>query len=252
MQYPAPSIISIILFVGTAAGTNAWSCGPSYAVRVGRYGVCGPPSQDIDTSSYILPELTFRRTKQRFYRSPWIEENRSPNQNNNGNDAPIPPSPWSRRSNTAPRYDISETKEAIQISMDVPGVELSNLSITLDETAQKLIITGRREQAASVPTEWTQKFVLKNPLIQANAITAQLQNGVLTVTLPKEDIPPKNVRTIPIAETTENPEVALASNLGSEPFVDATESVERIADDTPPVLPDEADSIADTGNGESE
>jgi HSP20 family molecular chaperone IbpA len=260
MKSPAPSVLTTILFVGTFAGTNAWSCGPSYSGVVrGRYGVCVPPVSSNDLFSMpVFPDVMIQRAKQRYYRNPLIEEyrNRSSSRSNRG-DASPQRSPWTRRS--SPRYETTETEAAIQIAMDVPGIDMRHLSITLDETDRTLTVTGRREQASrsatgnsdTVVTEWTQKFVLKNPLIQAQGITAQLLNGVLTITLPKETVPTKNVRTIPIVEATESTEVSISSidgTLVNKTASANTESIESIVDDDTTTSLDEMDPTIDNGD----
>lgn len=268
MKSSAPSILTSIFLIGTAASTHAWSCGPSYSgVIRGRYGVCVPPTNK-DLFGYnipVVPDVLIQGTKQRYYRNPWIEEyrNRSSNRSNSAH-TPSNTSPWSTSRRSSPPYEVTETDTAIQIAMDVPGIEMSNLSITLDETDKKLTITGRREQASRAATgstdalftEWTQKFVLKNPLIQANSISAQLLNGVLTITLPKEALPPKNVRAIPIVKATENTEVSISrddSIPDSNDDSKNTASIESIADENAPSsFSDEQDPNTDTEKGESD
>jgi HSP20 family protein len=256
MKSSTPSILTTVLLVGTAAGTSAWSCGPSYSGVVrSRYGVCVPPSSK-DLFTPVFPDVMIQRAKQRYYRNPWIEEyrNRSSNRSKESTESPQR-SPWTRRS--SPPYEITETDTAIQVAMDVPGIDMSNLSITLDETDQKLTVTGRREQASrgnseAAFTEWTQKFVLKNPLIQAKGITAQLLNGVLTITLPKEAVPPKNVRTIPIVEASESTDVSISStdtNPVRSTDSEGTESVESLsAEDDTNISSDETDPTTNTGD----
>jgi len=104
-----------------------------------------------------------------------------------------------------PRFDVKETKGSYVFKLDVPGVKEENINISL--TGNRLTIAGRREQerredgeqyfgeealyghfnlAFTVPTG-------SNP----DGVTAQLDSGVLTVTVAKR--PEVQSRRIPIA-----------------------------------------------------
>ena len=98
------------------------------------------------------------------------------------------------------------------------SIEMNNISILLDDQTKILTVSGSREPIVSSNVDvnerdessgsskstrtFSQKFVLRNPTIDINNISATLVNGVLTITLPK--ISPKevvkeiNVRQIPI------------------------------------------------------
>jgi HSP20 family molecular chaperone IbpA len=168
-----------------------------------------------------LPDIptVVRRQQQRYYR-PFVEEyrnmmNRSLTRSSaNSDSTATETTPWAKK-NLTPPYDIIETDTAIQIAMDVPGIEMNEFSITLDDKDQILSISGRREQKTTTTTKdnktyrraFTQKFALKNPQIDTNEISAQLHNGVLTITIPKKVDEPvtTNVRTIPIVAATVTP-----------------------------------------------
>jgi HSP20 family protein len=95
----------------------------------------------------------------------------------------------------SPRADISEGEKEFQIAMDLPGVKADNLEIdlenqTLTVKATRLNELGegfqnrRRERPQSGRFE--RSFNLGSS-VDADKISARLQDGVLLVTLPKTD-----------------------------------------------------------------
>ncbi len=105
-------------------------------------------------------------------------------------DTLTPPAPGEWR----PPVDLRESAEAIEVGVELPGIGIEWIKITL--TNAELRITGEKRQRVPrrrarvhlcseriygrfqrvVPLRWT---------INAREATAELQNGVLTVHLPK-------------------------------------------------------------------
>jgi len=91
-----------------------------------------------------------------------------------------------------PRADVYETREAIVVLADMPGVDESGVDITLE----KNVLTLRGNVAAAQFPErklaweeyavgdYERTFTIGTD-IQADAISATVKNGVLKVTLPK-------------------------------------------------------------------
>jgi len=103
----------------------------------------------------------------------------------------------SQRSGTSesvlrPAVDIHETADELVLRADMPGVARERLDIRVD--GNNLLIEGTigiapQEAMAALyadvrSTMYRRQFVLSNELDSAN-IAASLQNGVLTVRLPK-------------------------------------------------------------------
>jgi HSP20 family protein len=91
-----------------------------------------------------------------------------------------------------PPLNLFETKEAFVVKAEVPGVAEGDVSVSVEE--EKLVVRGERK--ADVPEGYRVHqrerapvaFVRKLPLparIEANAVSATLADGVLTITLPK-------------------------------------------------------------------
>lgn len=91
-----------------------------------------------------------------------------------------------------PYTDIHESADAIVVTMDMPGVDKDRIDIELEKNI--LTVTGRvnfsnYEGFIPVYTEYnvgnyTRRFTVSNE-IDTNGISAKIENGVLTVNLPK-------------------------------------------------------------------
>lgn len=91
-----------------------------------------------------------------------------------------------------PIADIFETEEALNVVMEMPGVERKNVSIELEDDVLRIdgrIDFSKYEGLEPVYTEYnvghySRAFTLPEK-IDRDAISAQLQDGVLALTLPK-------------------------------------------------------------------
>ena len=104
----------------------------------------------------------------------------------------------SKEEKTAPgRYyvpytDIYETDDALSVVMEMPGVERTNLNVALENDVLRVdgqIDFSKYEGMEPVYTEYnvghyTRSFTLSNK-IDREQISALLDDGVLTLTLPK-------------------------------------------------------------------
>jgi HSP20 family molecular chaperone IbpA len=91
-----------------------------------------------------------------------------------------------------PYADIFETDDALTVVMEMPGVEKKDLEISLENDTLRVdgrIDFSKYEGMEPVYTEYnighyTRSFTLSKK-IDRDAIAAQLEDGVLTLTLPK-------------------------------------------------------------------
>jgi HSP20 family protein len=102
-------------------------------------------------------------------------------------------SPDRRRARVAwPPTNVFETREAFVVKADVPGLSEADVSVSVEDDA--LVVRGERK--VEVPTGYRVHlrerapiaFTRKLPLpvrVDADAVTATLEHGVLTITLPK-------------------------------------------------------------------
>ena len=102
----------------------------------------------------------------------------------------------------APTFEVKETKDAYVFRADLPGVKDADLEISL--TGNRLSISGRREQERHEQGDtfyaseraygsFTRSFTLPEG-IDGDNVTADLKNGVLTLSVPKKpEVQPRKV-----------------------------------------------------------
>ena len=91
-----------------------------------------------------------------------------------------------------PAADIFETDEALTVILEMPGVQKNNVNIGLENDILRVdgqIDFSNYKEMEPVYTEYnvghyTRGFTLSNKIDQSK-ISAQLDSGVLTLTLPK-------------------------------------------------------------------
>lgn len=104
-------------------------------------------------------------------------------------------SPLTRRAEPVwvPAFDVKETKESFIFKADVPGIKQEDLELSI--AGNRLTISGKREAEQEKKDEksyayerefgsFTRSFTLPQG-VDTDHIHAELQDGVLTVTLPK-------------------------------------------------------------------
>lgn len=101
-----------------------------------------------------------------------------------------------------PAFEVKETKDGFVFVADMPGVDVKDLDIKL--THNRLAVTGKREAEKEEKTDtyyacersygsFSRSFTLPEG-IDAEQITADLKDGVLTLTLPKRpEAKPKQI-----------------------------------------------------------
>jgi len=100
----------------------------------------------------------------------------------------------------SPAVNIFETKDGYVLEAEMPGVNKQGLEITLEGT--EITITGRR-QAEALPgtalfressTRGYRRVFELDPAIDRQKISAVMEQGVLTLTLPKsEQVKPRRI-----------------------------------------------------------
>ena len=105
-----------------------------------------------------------------------------------------------------PRLDVSDTKEALIVKAEVPGIEPKEIHVSLQD--QVLTIKGEKKQEKEEKDEHYYRMErsygsfqrsLRLPVpVAGEKVTAKFKDGVLTITLPKT--PAAKGTTIPIKE----------------------------------------------------
>lgn len=109
-----------------------------------------------------------------------------------------------------PTFEVKETKEQFVFKADVPGVNESDLNITLN--GNRLTISGKREAEKQTQHDtyyayersfgsFTRAFALPDG-IDSNTVKAELTNGVLTVQVNKVvEAQPKKITVQTVSKT---------------------------------------------------
>ena len=178
---------AILAAVAAPTATMAWNCGPSYF------------SRPLVVQSPAAAVTRFRQRKAMMNQA------------------------FSRLS--SPRYEITDNDEKFELAVDVPGVKMEDIDISLDDGI--LMVSGRREATDSdysFTSKFSQSFQL-DPSIDVDKFTANLKNGVLIVSAPKDlKRIEENIRTIPITQLGDDVDVEVSST-------ETTDSTEEVADD---------------------
>jgi len=101
---------------------------------------------------------------------------------------------------TSPTVDLSENKDAYLLEAEMPGVNKDGLEVLLE--GNELTIVGHRQPEningeliyrESKPRDFRRVFVL-DPSIDTKKISAQIDQGVLKLNLPKaEKVKPRKI-----------------------------------------------------------
>ena len=102
-----------------------------------------------------------------------------------------------------PDFEVKETKDGFVFKADVPGIKETDLEITM--TGNRLTISGKREAEKTENTDiyyarecsyggFTRAFTLPEGTDGDNRIRADLDQGVLTLILPKKpELQPRRI-----------------------------------------------------------
>jgi HSP20 family protein len=112
------------------------------------------------------------------------------------------------RATLAPAFEVKETKDGYHFKADVPGMKESDLDVSM--TGNRLTITGKREAEKENKGDtfytyertygsFTRAFTLPDG-IDANTMHASLQDGVLSIIVPKK--PESQAKKIPVSTET--------------------------------------------------
>ncbi|HOX56842.1 MAG TPA: Hsp20/alpha crystallin family protein [Candidatus Paceibacterota bacterium] len=100
-----------------------------------------------------------------------------------------------------PEVDIFETKDGYVVEAEMPGVSKDGLEITLEGNEISIVGHRKNDVAAGTPlfrerslADYRRVFEM-DPAIDTSKIAAKMDQGVLTLTLPKsEEVKPRRVR----------------------------------------------------------
>ncbi len=105
----------------------------------------------------------------------------------------------SQRRIAYPPLNIAEDDNNIYVYVELPGVDVNDLDLTISD--KSLILTGERKSDKAEyirqerPVGKFQRIINFNVDIQRDNVKAKMKNGILEITLPKaEEIKPKRIQ----------------------------------------------------------
>ena len=109
---------------------------------------------------------------------------------------------------SSPRYDIvADNKHQMELWIDLPGVIVNDVSLTVLEEGKILKVAGSRKYKAhgeTVVSEFDQMFTIDPSTLDIQKIEARLTDGVLVITAPKLLRTEEKERRIPIVVDVKN------------------------------------------------
>ena len=183
----------LLIFNGLVFKTKAvMAAGIRRAMRIGVNCNHQPKIQTMSLIRYQFPATSYCLTSDRF--SSLHEEV------NGGRESHADGGRAGRVSSLKPLTNIVETKDAYVLEAELPGVAKDGLEVSVENG--ELTIVGRRATAApegrpvyreSRGGEFRRTFT-HDAAVDAGRITAKLELGVLTLTLPKaESLKPRKI-----------------------------------------------------------
>ncbi len=101
-----------------------------------------------------------------------------------------------------PRFDVKETKDSYMFKADLPGVKEQDVDVSV--TGNRLTVSGKRDEERTEEGEryyayersygsFSRAFTLPEG-VDADAVRAELKNGVLTIRIPKRpEVQPRRI-----------------------------------------------------------
>jgi HSP20 family protein len=134
-------------------------------------------------------------------------------------------------------YSITQDEKQVQMVVSVPGAKASDVKLDLDEDNRTLRISGETKienEGISVHSRFDKSFTLDRNL-DISGVTAEFDNGVLTITAPKFEEVKDSVRRIHIVEKSSSSEEVndVVGETDTEVKAEA-ESVEQKTDEVKP------------------
>jgi HSP20 family molecular chaperone IbpA len=111
-----------------------------------------------------------------------------------------------------PPHHISSNDKSVQIALEVPGFKLDDIKVTFDTKAKVLSVEGlhassHEEDGTSVQNfrrSFAHQFALHESFLDNERMTANLKNGLLTITIAKDlESIDRNTRIIPVTTDDE-------------------------------------------------
>lgn len=131
---------------------------------------------------------------------------------------------------SSPRYEIINDDQKFQVAVDVPGVKMEDIHVSLEHDNSVLSISGEREASGEsyrFTSKFSQSFSL-DPSIDIDKFAASMKDGVLIVSAPKDmKRLEQSVRNIPISMHQDTAKPALEENNVKDAKVEASDNAKQ-------------------------
>jgi HSP20 family protein len=110
---------------------------------------------------------------------------------------------------SSPGYEVHSTDKEWKLAVDVPGVQAPDMSVNLEDNGRLLHLSGGRKVVKDnqvSESRFDKRFTIGDD-IDISQITANLENGVLTVTAPKKEKKEPETVKIPITMGTASAQI---------------------------------------------
>lgn len=115
----------------------------------------------------------------------------------------------------SPKYEITNTDDKFQLTVDVPGLKKDEIHVNLENDGQVLTLHGEHEENtenSKYSSKFYQSFTL-DPTIVKDEIKASLKDGVLTLSAPKDPkLLEESVQKIPITHEEHSEDLKVEMN----------------------------------------
>lgn len=101
---------------------------------------------------------------------------------------------------SSPGYEIHEDESKFELSMDVPGLKPEDMTVQIEQNGRVLRLSGGRKvekENEVMETRFEKSFTLGKE-IDTSKITANLANGIMVITAPKDPSKKEKVVKVPI------------------------------------------------------
>lgn len=104
--------------------------------------------------------------------------------------------PWSAEDTVSPRLNVSESDKAFEVQAELPGVNKDDVKVAIDHQRVTIEAESKRESeqregenilyTERSASKFMRSFMLPAEVDEASA-QARMENGILTLTLPKKE-----------------------------------------------------------------
>lgn len=120
-----------------------------------------------------------------------------------------------------PPYDIIETSDKMELTLELPGIKPEDISLELQNDGKSIMVSAKRQikydgaqeaYEGIVTKSFEQVFNIDDTVIDVEQISADLSNGVLVITGPKKVSSRKEPRKIQVKSRNDRNRMSLRSS----------------------------------------